>query len=195
MIKANRSSGGWVTFWRIVDVLVKILITAFACSRLHAQSRVVWESFESSAKSGADASTSIVSILGQPFFGNGSAGNISLSTGFGAFVVGTGKTTSVAPSKSGIPLTYTLSQNYPNPFNPSTTLEFGLPEPGKVSIVVYDIIGRAAATLVEGDLEAGYHTVRFSAQTLASGVYFYRIVAAGKGGASFVETKKMMLLK
>ncbi len=91
---------------------------------------------------------------------------------------------------SGLPMSYSLSQNYPNPFNPSTTINFALPKSGNVSLVVYDILGREVAHLVNGELQAGYHKVEFNADNLASGVYFYRLKAG-----DFVSVKKLMLLK
>ena len=90
----------------------------------------------------------------------------------------------------GLPTVYSLSQNYPNPFNPTTTIKFGIPQAGDVSLVVYDILGRKVAELLHGNLAAGYHTVNFNASNLASGVYFYRIEAG-----NFVSVKKLMLLK
>ncbi len=89
-----------------------------------------------------------------------------------------------------IPVTYALSQNYPNPFNPTTTIKFALPKAGNVSLVVYDILGRKVAELVNSNLSAGYHTINFNASNFASGVYFYRLEAG-----NFVSVKKLMLLK
>ena len=89
-----------------------------------------------------------------------------------------------------MPTVYSLSQNYPNPFNPTTTIKFGIPKAGDVSLAVYDILGRKVAELINGNLTAGYHTVNFNATNLASGVYFYRIEAG-----DFVSVKKLMLLK
>ncbi|MCG6914598.1 T9SS type A sorting domain-containing protein, partial [bacterium BMS3Abin03] len=91
---------------------------------------------------------------------------------------------------SSLPTVYSLSQNYPNPFNPTTTIKFGIPKAGDVSLAVYDILGRKVAELINGNLTAGYHTVNFNATNLASGVYFYRIEAG-----DFVSVKKLMLLK
>jgi len=91
---------------------------------------------------------------------------------------------------SSLPTVYSLSQNYPNPFNPTTTIKFGIPKAGDVSLAVYDILGRKIAELINGNLTAGYHTVNFNATNLASGVYFYRIEAG-----DFVSVKKLMLLK
>jgi hypothetical protein len=88
------------------------------------------------------------------------------------------------------PLAFGLDQNYPNPFNPSTTIKFQTQKSGFVSLRVYDILGREAAVLVNGEMETGEHTVRFDASNLPSGVYFYRLTA---GGSSI--SKRMMLVK
>ncbi|MDG5767695.1 T9SS type A sorting domain-containing protein [Balneolales bacterium ANBcel1] len=89
-----------------------------------------------------------------------------------------------------IPDEFALSQNYPNPFNPATNIQFSLPEPANVSIDVFTIQGQRVATLVQGNYEAGRHTVTFDASSLSSGIYLYRIQAG-----SFSEVKKMMLVK
>lgn len=71
----------------------------------------------------------------------------------------------------------TLLQNYPNPFNPTTTISYMVVAPGKVSLRVYDILGRVVATLVDGHREAGVHQIPFNASGLASGIYFYQLTA------------------
>ncbi len=85
---------------------------------------------------------------------------------------------------------YKLAQNYPNPFNPSTTIEFALPSSGQVSLAIYNTQGQLVETLLNQNLTAGVHTVRWEAGNLPSGVYFYRIETA-----KFTQTKKLMLLK
>ena len=90
----------------------------------------------------------------------------------------------------GIPDTYQLEQNYPNPFNPSTNIRYALPEAGEVLLEVFNITGQKVATLVESHKNTGYHTVKFNASRLASGLYLYRI----KSG-DFVQIKKLMLIK
>jgi hypothetical protein len=89
-----------------------------------------------------------------------------------------------------VPGVYSLSQNYPNPFNPSTTIKFELPRTSQVSLTVYDILGRVVSVLVNERRDAGVHEVKCDAVGLASGVYFYRLVAG-----SFVQTCKMVLIR
>ena len=93
-------------------------------------------------------------------------------------------------SEKMLPEQFVLYQSYPNPFNPTTTIRFELPSRTKLSVKVYDILGREVITLADEIREAGTHHVHFDAGGLASGVYFYRLQAG-----SFIETKKMMLLK
>jgi len=95
------------------------------------------------------------------------------------------------PVGGGIPERFTLEQNYPNPFNPSTIISFSLPKAAKVSLIVYDLLGRQVATLIGGeDRAAGKHETQFSASQLASGIYFYRLTADAQS-----STMKMMVLK
>jgi hypothetical protein len=89
-----------------------------------------------------------------------------------------------------VPSNFELSQNYPNPFNPSTTISFNLPESGKVTLKIYNIIGKEIKTLVEGYREAGIHTFNFNAEGYPSGMYFYSLSTNG-----FTETKKMLFMK
>ena len=91
----------------------------------------------------------------------------------------------------GLPAAYELSQNYPNPFNPSTKIDFALRNSGKVTLRVYDVLGREVATLVDGYKPAGHHSVTFNAGNLPSGVYIYTLDAPE--GTHL--TKKMILMK
>jgi len=90
----------------------------------------------------------------------------------------------------GVPEQFVLEANYPNPFNPQTTIGFAVPQASSVRLVVYDVLGREVARLVEGTLPAGRHEAMFEATQLPSGVYLYRLEAGG-----FVQTRRMLLLK
>ena len=89
-----------------------------------------------------------------------------------------------------IPQQITLYQNYPNPFNAGTTIRYRLPRPGFVSLKIYDLSGREVATLLDGNQEAGVHEIHWRPGELASGVYWYRIVAG-----DFVNERKLLLLR
>jgi len=89
-----------------------------------------------------------------------------------------------------VPKKFNLSQNYPNPFNPVTKISFDLPEEGKVELKIYDMLGKEAATLVNGVKTAGYYTVNFNASNLSSGIYFYRLISG-----NYSAVKKMTLIK
>ena len=91
---------------------------------------------------------------------------------------------------AAIPNVFTLNQNYPNPFNPTTTISYQLQSAGKVSLKVYDMLGREIATLVNEEKGAGYYSAVFNGSRLSSGIYIYRLQAG-----SFTETKKFVLLK
>jgi hypothetical protein len=88
------------------------------------------------------------------------------------------------------PQSYGLDQNFPNPFNPTTVIRYALPEIAHVSLIVYDILGRQVAELVNSEVGAGYHQVEFNASKLSSGMYFYKLTAG-----NFVQINKMLLLK
>ena len=101
-----------------------------------------------------------------------------------------GTLTSVQYPGVGIPNEMVLNQNFPNPFNPSTTITYELPKTSQVSLMVYDILGREVAVLVNERSEAGVHEVRFDGSNLASGVYFYRLQAG-----TYVQTRKLLLVR
>jgi len=93
------------------------------------------------------------------------------------------------------PVEFNLSQNYPNPFNPSTTIKFSLAFNSRVEMKVFDVLGQEVISLINKEMQAGYHQVVFDASPLSSGVYFYRIDASGVDGQKFSSVKKMMLTK
>jgi hypothetical protein len=106
-----------------------------------------------------------------------------------------GELTAGVPTNGGLPTEYSLSQNAPNPFNPSTQISYALPNPGKVELVIYNMIGQQIRSLVDGDRPAGYHRAVWDGRDehgrgVASGVYFYRFASLG-----LVQTRRMLVLK
>jgi hypothetical protein len=89
-----------------------------------------------------------------------------------------------------IPQTFSLEQNYPNPFNPSTRIQFGLPRRARISLKVYDMLGRVVATLVEGEKAAGNYSVQFDGGRFPSGTYLYRLITPERS-----ITRTMILMK
>jgi hypothetical protein len=85
---------------------------------------------------------------------------------------------------------FSLLQNYPNPFNPTTKFKFVLPQRSMTQMIIYDSLGREMQTMINKELEAGYHEIDFEAGNLISGVYFYRITSG-----DLTQTKKMILLR
>jgi hypothetical protein len=101
------------------------------------------------------------------------------------------------PDEPVVPTETALHQNYPNPFNPRTTIGYTIAGTGHeaigtrwVKLVVYDMLGREVAVLVNEPKIPGEYTVRFDGTRLASGVYYYRLTAG-----SHVETEKMLLIR
>jgi hypothetical protein len=85
---------------------------------------------------------------------------------------------------------FKLFQNYPNPFNPTTTISYYIPKSSNVTLKVYNVLGSEVATIVNGFEKAGAKEVFFDASNLASGIYYYTIVAG-----EYKDTKKMVLVK
>jgi len=88
------------------------------------------------------------------------------------------------------PEEFGLSSAYPNPFNPSTTLDLSLNQSGFVTAQVYNVLGQVVGTLVNGHLEAGYHTMTWDASSIASGMYFVKVAAGSE-----IAVQKIMLMK
>ncbi len=89
-----------------------------------------------------------------------------------------------------IPKFYILGNNYPNPFNPTTKISFGLPRASNTKLIIYDILGKEVATLINEELKAGNYNIEWNAGNYSSGIYFYRLESG-----DFVQTKKMLLIK
>ena len=101
---------------------------------------------------------------------------------------------SIEDEDIGLPVELALHQNHPNPFNPTTTIGYDVPIGGdaaqQVSLVVYDLLGREVAVLVNGVVSPGRYTVTFDATRLSTGVYIYRLQSGNR-----VITRKMTIVK
>jgi hypothetical protein len=106
--------------------------------------------------------------------------------------IGTGMTVDTPSSIESemVPVETALHQNYPNPFNPTTTIKFDLASNSNVKLSVYNYNGQLVKSLVNGAMNAGFHSVNFDASSLSAGVYYYTLETAGKA-----MTQKMVLVK
>lgn len=98
--------------------------------------------------------------------------------------------TGIQPTNNEIPSVYSLKQNYPNPFNPNTSIVFSIPKTGLVTLKIYDVLGNEIATLVNENMTPNNYVVTWDASSVASGVYFYKLVSG-----NFTDVKKMVLVK
>ena len=149
-------------------------------------------------------STTIMVVLDPAYYSQNDAGTIAYSSGtiksadegllqpFNPMDAynWVGSSTVISEDKNLIPLVSKLDQNYPNPFNPTTVITYQLLTYGYATIKVYDVLGRAVATLVDGEMSAGIHTVSWDASRLSSGIFLYRLNVG-----NFNDVKKMMFVK
>lgn len=89
-----------------------------------------------------------------------------------------------------IPTMFSLQQNYPNPFNPTTQIRYSIDKSSKVTVIVYDAVGKVVKTLFNGDQVVGNYQVEFTGENLSSGIYFAQLKAG-----SNLKTIKMLLIK
>jgi hypothetical protein len=131
-------------------------------------------------------------------YGNCAVGNYM---GKAYLYSGSGLTTIERKSDIRLPAHFSLAQNYPNPFNPSTTIRYRLAVPSKVTIIIYDIIGREVKRLIDGEKLGGDHQVVWDGKNaqgvqVSSGIYFYRMVVKDKKGEDlFSEARRLLLIK
>lgn len=115
----------------------------------------------------------------------------------GTFALGYKQSDASTPS---IPITFALKQNFPNPFNLNTTIRFILPEAGWTKLKIFDIMGKEVKTMLNEERDFGEHSVmwdgkNYSAEVVASGIYFYRIAVQVDNNIKYHATSKMILIK
>jgi hypothetical protein len=122
--------------------------------------------------------------------GTGGRIYVALARATGTTTNTLGGPTVVGEAGGEIPAKFFVGQNYPNPFNPSTTIEYGLPAAGHVTVKVFNLLGKEVANLLNQQRVAGVHTLQVDASNLPSGIYFYRVSVGG-----VANTNRMMLVK
>jgi hypothetical protein len=110
--------------------------------------------------------------------------------GIGISNVGTISSVTGIEGENITPAEYCLNQNYPNPFNPSTQIKFTLPKSSNVKIEVFNSLGQKIRVVLNQKINAGANTIKFNADNLPSGIYYYRIKSD-----SFISVKKMLLVR
>jgi acetyl esterase/lipase len=98
--------------------------------------------------------------------------------------------TSIENTETEFPIEFVLLQNYPNPFNPATTIRYSLPQEGKVSLEIYNLLGQKLETLVDEYQPAGEHMLQWQSKYFPSGIYFMRLQTGTQ-----VKTMKLVLQK
>jgi hypothetical protein len=135
----------------------------------------------------AGANYDLCGTVGQPAVGTMSGTDYRTEIGFWYLP---GWVVTAVPDDAALPSVFSLEQNRPNPFNPVTVVRFAVPKPSRVSLRLYDVSGREVRTLVDSELERGFHTVTLDATGLPSGVYFCRMTSG-----DFADARKLVLLK
>lgn len=123
-------------------------------------------------------------------YGHGPQGDVIRIYNYVRLVRDVDTSTDVRGNDRTYPAQFELGQNYPNPFNPGTTISFSLPTAERVSLKIYDLCGREVASLIDGEMSTGTHSVQWQVKNFASGVYFYTLQSS-----SFSETKRMNFVK
>ncbi len=149
-----------------------------------------------------EAQTTLIQAEVDPMMADVANGDFTLLTGSPAYGAGLDganlgdqrwwiRTAVEDKGAANIPDSYELSQNYPNPFNPGTTIEFGLPKSGHVTLQVFNTLGREIATLIDGQMGAGSHSIQWiAASDVSDGIYFYKLTTD-----EFSQVRKMVLTK
>src|SRR5512140_1287869 len=175
---------------------IVLALTFMGVCVVHAQSNSVpWSALDGGFAGASTGNTRLTSVVGQMFAGSASIASGGVRSGFLVYPFRSPLSSGIqASGEKDLPTTYDLSQNYPNPFNPLTIIKYtiagaGGQDPGasNTRLVVYDLLGREVATLVNERKAAGKYEVSFDASGLASGVYVYRLTAG-----SFVQSRKMI---
>jgi hypothetical protein len=173
-----------------MTLIVAAALTAGWYAPAPAQNSAVrWSSFDMGFGTPSSPTTAVKSAVGIAFAGSSANGATRAESGFLSDTLFYGIIAGVK-EHAGLPLVFALRQNYPNPFNPSTTIRYELAKASRLTLRVYDLVGRLVATLVDGEKPAGSYQVELNAGALPTGVYFYRMQTQ-----SFTTTKKLVVMR
>jgi hypothetical protein len=194
----------YISWNKYVPLLLLVLLVLYA-GKVYTQSSTNYTIKKSVVCQGGTSSESsnyrVFDAVGQP-----SPAGEAASTGYGissGFLGNGGISTDILEKEEPfVPVVFKLCQNYPNPFNPETKIEYHLPQPSEVNLIIYDVRGRVVRELIREIKPVGYHEVIWdswnsSGQKVAAGIYIYRIEiqSRGAGDHGFVDVKKMVLMK
>ena len=208
-----RTTNGGVT-WSVVNTNTGITSTQFSAAKWIPYSSVCYiagalgsggviaKSTDNGATWTTMTTSSITNVAHMDFY---PAWTVDGLTAFGYAIDTSGSVLKLVDILTGeennngiIPAEYKLEQNYPNPFNPSTTIKFSIPKSSRVTLKVYNTLGKEVASIVDDYRQAGEYSEGFAATSgLTSGIYFYKLTAVpdGRQAGDFLDTKKMMLIK
>ncbi len=178
----------------LLNKLVGLMLLIYPMTGWSQNVAVSWSSFNTGFAVPRSTTTLVPSAVGQAFVGPAGQGDTYVESGLLVIMLQKGTTVSTSELE-GLPLAYALNQNYPNPFNPQTTIRFVLPAATEIRIVVYDLLGREVARLVDGLMQPGYHRVVWegkgsSGSPVPSGIYIARLLTP-----EYTKSIKMLLLK
>ncbi|NIR51354.1 tandem-95 repeat protein [candidate division KSB1 bacterium] len=151
---------------------------------------LIWEQRYNGPQNGFDQATAMVVDNSGNIYVTGGSENPGTAEDFATVKYTPFATSIQEPHSSAKPEMFELEQNYPNPFNPSTTITFSLSHSAHVHLIIFDLLGKKVATLVDGKFRSGRHKIHWDATGLPSGLYFYRIKIKG-----LTKTRKLILLQ
>ncbi|NOX18159.1 MAG: T9SS type A sorting domain-containing protein [Chlorobi bacterium] len=172
-----------------INKTILLFVLSIGMNNIFAQAQISSKVISNGGSAMQSANYGMTATVGQAAIGKSTSANYIANVGFW-YLIDHNVTGIDDKESNDLPDEFKLEQNYPNPFNPSTTIKFSLKENAFTEIKIYDILGAEVASLISKNLTAGRYEVVFNANSLASGIYIYRITA-GK----FTDVKKMNLLK
>ncbi|MBI5019933.1 MAG: T9SS type A sorting domain-containing protein [Ignavibacteriales bacterium] len=174
-------------------IFTQFIIVSYTILAIHVafsqNTNVIWYSFNMRYAELKSGNTMVKSVVGQNFVGTTQQSNTQIISGFLADTLFR-NTVLDGKNQEQLPASYSLWQNYPNPFNPTTTIHFELPKESHVNLKVYNMLGQEVLMVLDEQKDARRYDLRIDGTLLASGVFFYRLVAG-----DYVSTKKLLLLK